>query len=328
MEYQLKVFALCFGISICVVAAIISAFLIRGYIYKDFVLKHSRAISILDEINEKYEFKDISPMEFSHSYDNKDFYSSISQKDYLIYQLAYHKKEAMENIKAASSNRFIYEKYQNEILRRCVPGDFGEAELLRSVSKLKKTEIKQLKRIRQYPQTEFFIDVFLTLTKINGSVVTSAGERFDEEEIKEVIERLGHKSGDFYLDPEIWDAICRVERGRVSNKMRFAIYRRDGYRCRKCGRRDNGRRILEIDHIYPISKGGKSTYDNLQTLCYQCNMEKSNTVESYAVYKGAKGEENNGHCPRCGAPLRKRKGKYGDFLGCPNYPECRYTKQL
>ena len=33
-------------------------------------------------------------------------------------------------------------------------------------------------------------------------------------------------------------------------------------------------------------------------------------------------------CPKCGNLLLKRKGKYGDFLGCNNYPECRYTENI
>lgn len=31
-------------------------------------------------------------------------------------------------------------------------------------------------------------------------------------------------------------------------------------------------------------------------------------------------------CPRCGGQLVARKGKYGTFLGCSNYPKCRYTR--
>lgn len=30
-------------------------------------------------------------------------------------------------------------------------------------------------------------------------------------------------------------------------------------------------------------------------------------------------------CPRCGGHLVVRKGKYGEFKGCSNYPKCRYT---
>ncbi len=33
-------------------------------------------------------------------------------------------------------------------------------------------------------------------------------------------------------------------------------------------------------------------------------------------------------CPRCGNQLVKRKGKYGQFYGCQNYPKCRYTLNL
>lgn len=33
----------------------------------------------------------------------------------------------------------------------------------------------------------------------------------------------------------------------------------------------------------------------------------------------------NGKCPKCGGNLVKRKGKYGSFLGCSNYPKCKFT---
>lgn len=33
-------------------------------------------------------------------------------------------------------------------------------------------------------------------------------------------------------------------------------------------------------------------------------------------------------CPSCGGQLRERKGKFGAFMGCVNFPECRYTRDL
>lgn len=33
-------------------------------------------------------------------------------------------------------------------------------------------------------------------------------------------------------------------------------------------------------------------------------------------------------CPRCNATLVLRKGKYGDFYGCSNYPKCKFTKDI
>lgn len=32
-------------------------------------------------------------------------------------------------------------------------------------------------------------------------------------------------------------------------------------------------------------------------------------------------------CPKCGGELVKRKGKYGEFLGCGNYPKCRFIEK-
>lgn len=32
-------------------------------------------------------------------------------------------------------------------------------------------------------------------------------------------------------------------------------------------------------------------------------------------------------CPKCGGQLVKRNGKYGNFIGCSNYPKCKYTRK-
>jgi ssDNA-binding Zn-finger/Zn-ribbon topoisomerase 1 len=31
-------------------------------------------------------------------------------------------------------------------------------------------------------------------------------------------------------------------------------------------------------------------------------------------------------CPRCGGELEEREGRHGSFIGCSEYPECRYTR--
>ena len=35
-----------------------------------------------------------------------------------------------------------------------------------------------------------------------------------------------------------------------------------------------------------------------------------------------------GKCPKCAGKLIERRGQYGTFLGCSNYPKCRFTKQM
>ena len=35
-----------------------------------------------------------------------------------------------------------------------------------------------------------------------------------------------------------------------------------------------------------------------------------------------------GVCPDCGKDLIKRRGRYGEFVGCSGFPRCRYTRSL
>jgi len=63
----------------------------------------------------------------------------------------------------------------------------------------------------------------------------------------------------------------RLANRRVPDSMRAAVLVRDGGRCRKCRRAIK----LEMDHIVPLSKGGKTEESNLQTLCRRCNRAKS-----------------------------------------------------
>ena len=44
--------------------------------------------------------------------------------------------------------------------------------------------------------------------------------------------------------------------------------------------------------------------------------------------KQIKGEEIGRECPQCGAPLVKVHGRYGAFVACSNYPQCKYKESL
>ena len=57
---------------------------------------------------------------------------------------------------------------------------------------------------------------------------------------------------------------------------------RDNFTCCMCGNSTHSEPnlLLEIDHIIPISKGGYTVEENLQTLCWKCNRSKSNKIMS------------------------------------------------
>jgi hypothetical protein len=59
-----------------------------------------------------------------------------------------------------------------------------------------------------------------------------------------------------------------------SKKLSFAIKLRDEFTCLACGRKPP-EITLNVDHINPWAKSGKTTFENGQTLCRDCNIGKS-----------------------------------------------------
>ena len=68
------------------------------------------------------------------------------------------------------------------------------------------------------------------------------------------------------------------QRSLMTARFRDYIKSRDSYTCLTCGvsTKDEPHLLLEVDHIIPVSKGGLSLEENLQTLCWKCNRTKSN----------------------------------------------------
>lgn len=60
----------------------------------------------------------------------------------------------------------------------------------------------------------------------------------------------------------------------VSKKIRFEVFKRDGFICQYCGATPP-KVVLECDHINPKAKGGLDAIDNLITSCFDCNRGKS-----------------------------------------------------
>jgi hypothetical protein len=73
------------------------------------------------------------------------------------------------------------------------------------------------------------------------------------------------------------EADCR----EVRPGLRFKVFTRDRYRCVACGRGPSMHpsiKELHADHILAVANGGKTTLENLQTLCPECNLGKGRTV--------------------------------------------------
>ena len=75
-------------------------------------------------------------------------------------------------------------------------------------------------------------------------------------------------------------AFAQEQRAMMTKKLREFIKKRDNFTCCNCGNSTHAEPnlLLEIDHIIPISKGGCTAEENLQTLCWKCNRSKSDKI--------------------------------------------------
>ena len=84
--------------------------------------------------------------------------------------------------------------------------------------------------------------------------------------------------GMFFAPATHVGVLDKAPRERLSDTVRDSIRRGQGGRCAKCGKRFYGGN-MEIDHRWPIAKGGQNWMVNLQALCRSCNRSKGAKLE-------------------------------------------------
>jgi 5-methylcytosine-specific restriction endonuclease McrA len=74
------------------------------------------------------------------------------------------------------------------------------------------------------------------------------------------------------------------------------VFYRDNFECQYCGltpvpksndkkKKESSKLFLTIDHVLPVSRGGKTTFDNCVCACSDCNRSKSNKTPEEAKIK-------------------------------------------
>lgn len=254
----------------------------RNRKYVDFVNEHSLAIRAIKELNSEYQFSPIYPLMYKYRYDSTVNFENVSCKDYLIYQFHLDTLGVRKIIKSRNNNISKEIDYKSKVdLTKDKLGNFDVSIEDLNEEKLRKIESIVFNDLIEKVNTDFYAEVHLYLTRGRiHRVVDEKKELFDLNEIIDVLKSIDSSKvidGRRFYSREVWKSIERVERAKVSNELRQEIFERDGYTCVNCGSTE--KELLEIDHIKPISKGGKTEPDNLQTLCHDCNIRKGNDID-------------------------------------------------
>lgn len=81
-----------------------------------------------------------------------------------------------------------------------------------------------------------------------------------------------------------------TKRKSLSQKIRYEVFKRDGFKCQYCGR-SVPEVTLEVDHIVPVAEGGENDMMNLITSCRDCNRGKGKIpLDDETILKKQKAE--------------------------------------
>lgn len=116
------------------------------------------------------------------------------------------------------------------------------------------------------------IEYKFVYTSNRGMAQRSFSVPMTEENIIELINQLENKL--------TTTAQIKEQRALMTRKLRAYIKERDNYTCCICKNSvyNEPNLLLEVDHIIPISKGGMTEENNLQTLCWKCNRAKADKI--------------------------------------------------
>lgn len=198
-----------------------------------------------------------SPLEYviKNFYTNKKLYPEQIQKLHLLIEELATLKEAKQII---DNYKKEYQQYISD-----VPHYIMEEDEAGFYSKLGFANIDE---------NALTVEYKFSYTSGGGMAKRTFTIPMTEETIVELINSLEEKL--------TVSAFTKEQRALMTNKLREIIKNRDNFTCCTCGNstQKEPNLLLEIDHIVPVSKGGCTIEENLQTLCWKCNRAKSNKL--------------------------------------------------
>lgn len=262
------------------------SFLVVVYVLFSFRLKHikivkenSFLIKALVKLNQSYSFQSFKEYYSYHEKHNKKRKYDRDTTEKFMNRHVYEKMSFYENIvNIASKNESNYYQYMTE---------YGELKSEIPLASILNTPIKQktflkyeeylYKKLKlKKPPIDFKVNYKISYTSPKGRNSYSKENTYNKkviaEEISKVRKDIKNKKSRQY--------VIKKERSKMTNAFRYKILKRDSFRCQICGSTAKDGVKLHVDHIIPVSKGGKTIKNNLRTLCDRCNLGKSDRIEN------------------------------------------------
>lgn len=258
------------------VAAIICAIIYS--VYYDRVKKHSDRYKKLLDLNNKYNFYTFSSTitSYNQQCNSKRSFDRLDLNNVFFSYIEKHLEACSTLISKIDKNISNYKLYcydYNNLTTSVTQESAKEFKV--PFNTFINIEESIVKKNKLSPQCTFTIRISASYTSPQGRNSYSKHYDYDYDQIassyKEVWRLISGRQSRAYQ--------VQVERAKLSDSLRYDVLRRDGFKCQICGATAQEGAKLHVDHIIPVSKGGKTELSNLRTLCDRCNLGKSDKIE-------------------------------------------------
>lgn len=241
------------------------------------VLKNSERIRALNELNKSTAFNVIQlEYQYHQVCNSKRQFDSFLMDDYLIGLIDSNEEYYRNIVQSISSNIKGYSVYlekvnailMTEIESHCCLSGLSTKQFVKYEKRIFKS------KIMREPQMNITIICKATYISPKGR------NQYSKEQIYNYTDfiRLFEHTQNLKAQRKTRQYQIKLERAKMTDSLRYEIFKRDNFRCQICGSTAQDGVKLHVDHIVPISKGGLTVESNLRTLCDRCNMGKSDKV--------------------------------------------------
>lgn len=264
---------------IFILPIIIYNFIIKRIINKEneVVSKTSKKIQKITKLNELYQFKDIKRKKrniIEREYSRKSL-DRVTGKSIINYHLDNNINGIRTDLENAIFNITLLEKYNKDVEKVLQSESINNSKY--SSKKFKMVEERVLRSII-YKKENFMITL-----KIEVYYRSNGGNVYDNKKRKYLFNDLVFVYNEWNRGNKYEETINQ-ERKIMNDYIRYNVLKRDNFSCQICGITAKDGAKLQVDHIIPVSKGGKTVMSNLQTLCERCNIGKSNKTENDDIF--------------------------------------------
>ena len=247
----------------------------------DFVKSHSQCLYAIKNLNKNYGFKEFDAHpRYQRNCNSKTQLDNFNIDNHMLLTIEDSQNYFVGMVKAVEYNRRKYPQYEqqyNNILNSRYKCDYNiiTTGSIIEADEFKTIELSECQKLKLNANKDFTIELIVCYTSPQGRNSYQKTYKFSCADIQYYLDEFSK------VQQNKQSAV--YQRQLMTPKMRYNIMKRDGFKCVICGRSQNDGAKLHVDHIKPVSKGGKTEESNLRTLCDMCNLGKSDAYDPYGL---------------------------------------------